>query len=204
MRRKVQGNFLTVQFTVQTNYFILKKRICSCISCNGNLPQQCCIHFLNEMVMLFKIEPICNCEMIPNHATCSLKNPGRSPGALCSNHTKPTMLPFCCLLPFVSTYHREHRSGYKKRWTKNNRLEWRFFQRFRGYHLRLSHLVFAWLFPVIDRIQMKWPNKSSQFGHNVQNIRLGNNVSISFNIIGRKATERSQQKTGFCTFLLKN
>jgi len=25
--------------------------------------------------MLFTIEPICNSEMIPNHATCSLKNP---------------------------------------------------------------------------------------------------------------------------------
>ena len=64
-------------------------------------PQICCIHFSNEMVMLFTIEPTCNCEMIPNHVTCSLKNPGRSPGALCSNRTKPTMLPFCCLLPFV-------------------------------------------------------------------------------------------------------
>ena len=49
---------------------------------------------------------------------------------------------------------------------------------------------------------LKWSNKLSQFGHNVQNIRLGNTVSISFNTIARKATERSQQKTGFCTFLL--
>ena len=48
----------------------------------------------------------------------------------------------------------------------------------------------------------KWPNKLSQFGHNVQNIRLVNTVSISFNT--RKTTERSQQKTGFYTFLLKN
>jgi len=31
-----------------------------------------------------------------------------------------------------------------------------------------------------------------------------NTVSISFNTIARKTTERSQQKTGFCTFLLKN
>jgi len=69
-------------------------------------------------VMLFTIEPTCNCEMIPIHVTCSLKNPGRSPGALYSNRTKPTMLPFCCLLPFVSTYHCEHRIGYKRGWTK--------------------------------------------------------------------------------------
>jgi len=39
---------------------------------------------------------------------------------------------------------------------------------------------------------------------NVQNIRLVNTVSIHFNTIARKTTERSQQKTGFCTFLLKN
>ena len=44
---------------------------------------------------------------------------------------------------------------------------------------------------------LKWPNKLSQFGHNVQNIRLVNTVntvSISFNTIARKTTERSQQK----------
>jgi len=51
---------------------------------------------------------------------------------------------------------------------------------------------------------LKWPNKLSQFGHNVQNIRLVNTVSISFNTIARKTTERSQQKRGFCKFLLKN
>jgi len=28
--------------------------------------QQSCIHFLNEMVMLFTIERVCNCEMIHN------------------------------------------------------------------------------------------------------------------------------------------
>jgi len=36
--------------------------------------------------MLFTIERICNCEMIPKHVTCSLQNPWRCPGALCSNY----------------------------------------------------------------------------------------------------------------------
>ena len=44
---------------------------------------------------------------------------------------------------------------------------------------------------------LKWPNKLSQFGHYVQNIRLVNtvnNVSICFNTIARKTTERTRQK----------
>ena len=156
------------------------------------------------MVMLFTIEPICNCEMIPNHATYSLKNPGRSPGALCSNHIKPTMLPFCCLLALVSTYHCEHRSGYKRRWTKNSRLDCPFFQRSAGTIWEFCTWFLPGFFQSLTEFSLKWPNKLSQFGHNVQNIRLGNTVSISFNTTARKATERSQKKTGFCTFLLKN
>jgi len=53
-----------------------------------------CINFLNETVVLFTIEPVCNCEMIANHVTCSLKNPGRSPGTLCSNHTQTNYAPY--------------------------------------------------------------------------------------------------------------
>jgi len=34
-----------------------------------------CIHFLSETVVLFTIKPVCNCEMIPNHVTFSLKYP---------------------------------------------------------------------------------------------------------------------------------
>ena len=152
--------------------------------------------------MLLTIEPIWNCEMIPNHVTCSLKNPGRSPGALCSKHTKPTMLPFCCLFPFVSTYHCEHRSGYKRGERKIVVSSPPFFR-----IPRVPFESFALGFlQSSTELSLKWPNKLSQFGRNVQNIRLVNtvnNVSISFNTIGRKTTERSQ-KTGFCTFLLKN
>jgi len=43
------------------------------------------------MVMLFTFEHICNCEMIPKHVTCSLKNRWCSPGVLCRIHTKSTM-----------------------------------------------------------------------------------------------------------------
>ena len=80
-----------------------RKELCSCISCNGNPPQQCCIHFSNEMVMLFTIEPTCNCEIIRNHVTCYLKNPGRSPGALCSNHTHTIPNQLCSL--FIVCFH---------------------------------------------------------------------------------------------------
>jgi len=156
--------------------------------------------------MLFTTEPTCNCEMIHNHMTC-LKNPGRSPGTLCSNHTKPTTLPFCCLLPFVSTYHCEHRSGYKRGWTKNSRLEAPFFRDSAGTIREFRTWFLPDFFQSSTEFSLKWPNKLRQLGHNVQNIRLVNTVntvSISFNTIARKTTERSQQKTGFCTFLLKN
>jgi len=56
-------------------------------------------------------------------------------------------------------------------------------------------------------LSLKWPNKLSQFGHNVQNIRLVNTVntvSISFNTIARRRPKGLSKKTGFCTFLLKN
>jgi len=43
--------------------------------------------------MLFTIERICNCKRIPKDVTCSLKNPWRSPGALCSNHTQTNYAP---------------------------------------------------------------------------------------------------------------
>jgi len=158
------------------------------------------------MVMLFTTEPICNCEMIPNHATCSLKNPRRSPGALCSNHTKPTMLPFCCLLPFVSTYHCEHRSGYTLRGGERKIFvsSAPFFRDSAGTIWEFRTWFLSGFFQTSTEFSLKWPDKLSQFGHNVQNIRLGNTVSISFNTIARKATERSQQKNDFWTFLLKN
>jgi len=42
---------------------------------------------LNEMVMIFVSECICNCEIFPYHMPCSLKNPWRISGVLCSiNH----------------------------------------------------------------------------------------------------------------------
>jgi len=104
-----------VQFAVQTNYFILKKRIML-------------LHFLQRKLAATTLYSLFKWNGYVIHDWA----PGRSPGALCSNHTKPTMLPFCCLLPFVSTYHCEHRSGYKRRSTKNSRLESPFFQRFRG------------------------------------------------------------------------
>jgi len=49
---------------------------------------------MNEMVILFTIERICNCEMTPKHVTCFLKNPWRSPGVLCNNQTQSNYAPF--------------------------------------------------------------------------------------------------------------
>jgi len=43
--------------------------------------------------MLFTIERIYNSEMIPKHMTCSLENPWRCSGALCSNHTHTNYAP---------------------------------------------------------------------------------------------------------------
>jgi len=55
--------------------------------------------------MLFAIiECICNCEMIPKHVACSLKIPDAVLLLYAAIIPKPTMLPFRCLLPFVSTY----------------------------------------------------------------------------------------------------
>jgi len=44
--------------------------------------------------LLFNIERICNCEMIPRHISCSLKNPWRCLGVLCSNHAQANYAPF--------------------------------------------------------------------------------------------------------------
>jgi len=44
--------------------------------------------------LLFATERICNCEMMTKHMTCSLKNPWRCPGVLCSNHAQTNYAPF--------------------------------------------------------------------------------------------------------------
>jgi len=77
------------------------------------------------MVMLFTIEPICICEMVSNHVTCSLKNPGHSPGALCSNNSNYEGKIVVSSPPFLEIPRAP-------------------FQSF--------ELFFAWLFPDIDRI----------------------------------------------------
>jgi len=56
----------------------------------------------------------------------------------------------------------------------------------------------TWLLPGFfqssTKFSLKWPNKLSQFDHNVQNSRVVNTVSASFDTIARKTTERSQRK----------
>jgi len=98
------------------------------------------------MVMLFTTERICNCERIPDDVTCSLKNPWRSPGVLCSNHTQTSHAPFTylCQQGWILGEVKEKQPS-----------QVRLFQRFRGYTLRVLHLVYAWLFPVIDRIHFE-------------------------------------------------
>jgi len=118
---------------------------------------------------------------------------------------KPTMLPFCCLLPFVSTYLFEQRGGHKRR-MKNSHPGSTFSQRFRRYPLRVLHLFFCLaLYQSSTAFSLKWPNKLSQFDHNVQKGKVVNTVSRSLVPIARKTTKKSQQeKTGVCTLLLNN
>jgi len=62
----------------------------------------------------------------------------------------PTMPTFRCLLPFVSTYFCEQ-GWILGEVNEKQSLRVPIFQRFRVYPLRVSHLVFAWLFPIICR-----------------------------------------------------
>jgi len=64
---------------------------------------------------------------------------------------KPTMLPFHCLLPFVSTY-LCHQGWILEEVKTKQPSRVCLFQRFHRYTSRVLHLVFAWLFLVIDRI----------------------------------------------------
>ena len=85
---------------------------------------------------------------------------------------KPIMLPFRCLLPFVSTYlcHQgvDIRGGERE--TATSGPPFSEIPQVGYYTLRVLHLVFAWLFSVINRIYFEITKhiKSIQFGRNVQ------------------------------------
>jgi len=68
---------------------------------------------------------------------------------------KPTMLPFRCLLPFVSTYLCEQGWILVEVNEKQSPLVPLFSEIPRVYPLRVLHWVFSWLFPVIDRIYVE-------------------------------------------------
>ena len=124
---------------------------CSCSTCNGNSTQQSCIHFFNEMVMLFTTECICNCERIPKNVTCSLKNPWHGPGTLCNNHTQTNYAPFS--LPASIRFYLPLSPGVDIRGGEREiAISGLPFSEILRLHLRVLHLVFAWLFPVIDQI----------------------------------------------------
>jgi len=78
-----------------------------------------------------------------------------------------------------------------------------FFRDFRWHPSGVSHLVFAWLFPVIDRIYLEMTKNLSQFGNKVTKVRLVNTASTNFDATARITNERSQQKNRFCIVLLK-
>jgi len=65
---------------------------------------------MNEMVMLFTIERICNCDMIPKHVTCSLKRPPAVLVRCASIILESTTPAFRCLPPFISS--SVSRGGY--------------------------------------------------------------------------------------------
>ena len=102
--------------------------------------------------LLFATERICNCEMMTKHMTCSLKNPWRCPGVLCSNHAQTNYALFS-----LSASIRFHLplwagvdiSGGEREAVTSGPL---FSEIPRVYPLRVLHLVFSWPFPVIDRI----------------------------------------------------
>ena len=99
--------------------------------------------------MLFTIERICNSEMIPKHMACSLEIPDAVLVCYAAIIPTPTMLPFRCLLPFVSTYLCEQ--GWILGEVNKKQSLWvPIFSEITQVPLRVSHLVFAWLFPVID------------------------------------------------------
>jgi len=133
--------------------------------------QQSCIHFLNEMVMLFTIERICNCEMIPNHMTFSLKNPWRRSGVPSSNHTQTNYAPFLLSAPIF--FHLPLWEGVDIRGGKREKVtSGPHFFRLRGYLLRVFHLVFGF-FQSSTEFILKWPNKSSQFRHKCPKRQVG-------------------------------
>ena len=81
---------------------------------------------------------------------------------------KPTMLPFRCLLPIVSTYLCEQGWILVEVNEKQSPRVPLFSEIPRVYPLRVLHLVFAWIFPVIDRIYFEMTKHLSQVGHNVK------------------------------------
>jgi len=128
--------------------------------------------------MLFTIERICNCEMIPKHVACSLKIPDAVLLLYAAIIPKPNMLPFCCLLPFVFAYLceqgwilREVNEEQSPRVPLLSKI------------MRVSD-SFALLWPVFfqssTEFVLKWPNKLSQFGYEVQTTRVVSAVSTCF------------------------
>jgi len=79
------------------------------------------------------IERICNCEMIPQHLTCFWRFFDAVLVRYAAIKPKLTMLPFCCMLQFVSTYLCEQ-GWILGRWTRNSRFG-SSLQRFRAYPL---------------------------------------------------------------------
>ena len=149
--------------------------------------------------MLFTIEPTCNCEMIPTTWLVLWKIPDAVlvryavtiPNQLCSLF----VVCFHLFQPTTVSIGADIKGGEREIVVSRP-----LFSEIPRVPFESFALGFSCLFPVIDRIK---PNRLRQFGHNVKNIRLVNTVSISFNTIARKTTERSQKKTGLCTFLLK-
>ena len=110
---------------------------------------------------------------------------------------KPTILPFCCLLPFFSIYLREQWWILVEVNEKQSPRVPIFSEILRVPFDSFPHSFCLAFFS--HRPNLFWNDQTNQVNSvtNVQKSRVVNTVSTSFNNIARKTTERSQRKNRF-------
>jgi len=137
--------------------------------------------------MLFTTERICNCERIPKDVTCSLKNPWRSPGALCSNHTQTNYAPFS--LPASIRFYLPLSAGVDIRGDEGETaISGPPLSEIPRVHFESFALSFCLAFSS-HRLNIFWNHQTRHIGHNVQQDKRPKGLS---------------EKTGFYLVLLKN
>ena len=121
-------------------------------------------------------ECICNCEMIPQQETCSLKHPWRS--CVCYLASIPKSNYAHLSLSASICFHLPLWAGWILREANETRSPRTPFSQI--CHGSFAHKFYLY-FSVTDRSFLKRPKKLSSFGHDVRKVRLVNTVSASFN-----------------------